>query len=297
MLPKKRIDIHFSIPVIQFPANIDWRTWLPSRGNVLFTILVIGLLFTTQNVWARNLASAANAYGPSATTVNYQGRLANKDGTPITQNDVLIKFGIYNAAEGGSLLWPAGGPETHQVDVVNGLFTVGLGSLTTGGIPTNLWTGDRYLEITIGDETLTPRELIRSVPVAGMALTVPDGAIGTKQIENNGITTDDILNGTLDRADLNFATSELYRPQIPVNTCSNLITNLKAAGFKHCIAIASGETMWYTNTTCTSNVTTDPNYWQKYDLWSMSDNYGSPQVFVKPPYPDSLPYMICTKNP
>ncbi len=151
--------------------------WMMPNGG---TILIVLVLLVTQHAWAQSSQQIAGY--PSATTVNYQGRLANKDGTPITQNDVLIKFGIYNAAEGGSLLWPAGGPETHQVDVVNGLFTVGLGSLTTGGVPTSLWTGDRYLEITIGDETLTPRELIRSVPVAGMALTVPDGAIKSRNI-------------------------------------------------------------------------------------------------------------------
>jgi hypothetical protein len=44
------------------------------------------------------------------------------------------------------------------------------------------------LEITIGGEMLSPRESIRSVPIAGMALTVPDGAIGTNQIANGGVT-------------------------------------------------------------------------------------------------------------
>jgi hypothetical protein len=35
---------------------------------------------------------------------------------------------------------------------------------------------------------LSPRELIRSVPIAGMALTVPDGAIGTAQIADGAVT-------------------------------------------------------------------------------------------------------------
>jgi hypothetical protein len=57
-----------------------------------------------------------------------------------------------------------------------------LGSKTSGGIPTTTWDGDRYLEITVGGETLEPRELIRSVPIAGMALTVPDGAITSEKL-------------------------------------------------------------------------------------------------------------------
>ena len=49
--------------------------------------------------------------------------------------------------------------------VSGGLFSVGLGSQTGGGIPTSAWNGDCYLEITVGGETLSSRELIRSVPI------------------------------------------------------------------------------------------------------------------------------------
>jgi len=37
----------------------------------------------------------------------------------------------------------------------------------------------------VGGETLSPRELIRSVPIAGMALTVPDGAITSAKLARN----------------------------------------------------------------------------------------------------------------
>ena len=140
--------------------------WLTPNGG---TLLLIALLIATQGVWARNLQSPA-APGPSATTVNYQGRLADSGGTPITGTRGMA-FAIYDAATGGTLIW---GPEAHMaIPVSNGLFSVGLGSQTSGGIPTTTWNGDRYLEISVGGETLSPRELIRSVPIAGMALTVP----------------------------------------------------------------------------------------------------------------------------
>jgi hypothetical protein len=90
-----------------------------------------------------------------------------------------LKFAIYDAAEGGAMIWPTDGElELHEdVTVSEGLFSVGLGSRTTGGIPTTVWSGDRYLQVWVESEELSPRELLRSVPVAGMALTVPDGAI------------------------------------------------------------------------------------------------------------------------
>ncbi len=159
--------------------------WLLPNGG---TLILIALLIATQNVWARQLAAPA-APGPSATTVNYQGRLADSSGTPLN-GTYGMSFALYDALTGGNLVW---GPENHTaVPVSNGLFSVGLGSQTAGGIPTSAWNGDRYLGITVGGETLAPRELIRSVPIAGMALTVPDGAIGTAQIADGAVTSDKV---------------------------------------------------------------------------------------------------------
>jgi hypothetical protein len=141
--------------------------WMLPNGGTLLLILV---LILTQRVWARPVPEAANAPGPSATTVNYQGRLADAGGSPLT-GVYAMSFSLYDAASGGTRVW---GPESHPtVQVSTGLFSVGLGSQTAGGIPTSTWNGDRYLEITVDGETLSPRELLRSVPVAGLALTVP----------------------------------------------------------------------------------------------------------------------------
>jgi hypothetical protein len=151
------------------------------------TLLLVAALILTQRVWAEPLLGTANAPGPSATTVNYQGRLADNAGAPL-DGTYGMSFALYDAATDGSLIW---GPESHTaVPVSDGLFSVGLGSQTSGGIPTSVWNGDRYLEITVGGETLEPRELIRSVPIAGMALTVPDGAIGAEQIADGAVTQD-----------------------------------------------------------------------------------------------------------
>lgn len=147
--------------------TIHW--FLPNGG----TLLIVAILLMTQSLWARPQLSPA-APGPSATTVNYQGRLADNGGAPLN-GSYAMRFSLYDAATDGALIW---GPEIHDaVPVSDGLFSAGLGSQTSGGIPTSAWNGDRYLEITVGGETLSPRELIRSVPIAGMALTVPDGAI------------------------------------------------------------------------------------------------------------------------
>jgi hypothetical protein len=152
------------------------RWFIPNGGTLL---LVIALIATAQ-VWAKPFA-APNAPGPSATTVNYQGHLADPDGNPL-DGTYAMEFAIYDDSTGGNLIW---GPEEHgTIQVSDGLFSVGLGSETIGGIPTSVWNGDRYLEITVDNEVLSPRELIRSVPIAGMALTVPDGVIGIEQLKD-----------------------------------------------------------------------------------------------------------------
>ena len=167
------------------PASRLLRWFIPNGG----TLLIAAVLIFTQRVWAQGSLAPASAPGPSATTVNYQGRLANSGGAPLTGNYGMT-FTIWDAASGGNSIW---GPESHDaVPVSSGLFSVGLGSRTSGGIPTTVWNGDRYLEITVGGETLSPRELIRSVPIAGMALTVPDGSITTAKIADGNVVSDDL---------------------------------------------------------------------------------------------------------
>lgn len=156
--------------------------WLMPNGG---TLLIALLLVLTQNVWAGPAQIPASAVGPSATTVNYQGRLADPAGNPQTDSFGMT-FAVWDAPTGGSIVW---GPESHDaVPVSEGLFNVGLGSKTSGGIPTNVWDGDRYLEITVRGETLSPRELIRSVPIAGMAITVPNDSIAADQILDGSIS-------------------------------------------------------------------------------------------------------------
>ncbi len=179
MIEQYRTDRQYSLPrgIQSQPSRLRrFLRWLTPNGGTL--LLVAALIVTTQ-VWAKPLTSPVNAPGSSVTTVNYQGRLADSGGTPL-DGTYGMSFSLWDADTGGSLIW---GPESHAaVPVSDGLFNVGLGS-ESGGIPTNVWDGYRYLEITVGGEALSPRELIRSVPIAGMALTVPDGSITSDKLD------------------------------------------------------------------------------------------------------------------
>ena len=94
--------------------------------------------------------------------INYQGKLSDQDGNPVSGERDLT-FAIYEAESGGTPLWS----ESQTVTVNEGVFNTLLGSVNP--IPDTLFQGntDRYLGITIGEDAeLTPRLRISSVPYA-----------------------------------------------------------------------------------------------------------------------------------
>ena len=160
--------------------------WLTPNGG---TLLLLALFLFAQSVGAIPLPAPSSAPNwPTTPTINYQGRLANSAGDPISDT-LAMQFSFFDSDTGGALLW---GPETHPtVAVTEGLFSVALGQLS-GGIPSDVLSGDLWLEIRVDGETLSPREQLRAVPFAmqaSVALTVPDGAIGTAQIADGVITS------------------------------------------------------------------------------------------------------------
>ena len=118
-------------------------------------LFIIILLLTSMCLWAQNVPQ----------TIDYQGRLADSDGTYL--NEVItIEFLIYDLETGGTDLWN----ETQSVSTESGIFHVLLGSVTP--FPINLFNNaDCWLELIVSGETLSPRIEIASVPYAIKAET------------------------------------------------------------------------------------------------------------------------------
>lgn len=164
-----------------------WHKWLPSRGNVIFTLLMIGILLWAQKVGAISLG-APLAAGISTSTIAYQGRLADSGGTPIT-NTVNMIFRLYAAASGGAPLWEEQWTGANSVQVSDGLFNVMLGSVTPIAPTVMTNNSNLFLGITVGtDSEMSPRVQLGSVPFATQALTVPDGSITNAKIADGVIT-------------------------------------------------------------------------------------------------------------
>jgi hypothetical protein len=113
-----------------------------------------------------------------ADAVTYQGYLTDENRVPLN-GTFSMRFVIYNAPVGGSLLWDSG---ITNIPVNDGLFETRL------GITTDIFNGEElWVAQTIGGELLSPRQEILPAP---MAHTLRPGAIvkGTANaIPNNYI--------------------------------------------------------------------------------------------------------------
>jgi hypothetical protein len=165
-----------------------WRSWLPSRGNVLFTLVIVGAFFWVQNAGALPFSAPA-APDTSTGTIAYQGRLADAGGNPLTDTYPMV-FRLYNSpAQDAYPLWEENWTGSNSVQVSDGLFNVMLGSLTP--ISQTIITGNGTLWLGISVDTdgeMVPRVQLGSVPFAVQANTVLDGSITTDKIVNGAVT-------------------------------------------------------------------------------------------------------------
>ena len=188
MKAKKHLNLR--IP-LWWPGGPGWRrlarALTPHPGTLIVTLLIVAAILWATSVGALPL-HAPLAAGASTGTIAYQGRLADADGTPITDT-VNMEFRLYDVASGGIFLWEELWTGSNGVQVSDGLFNVMLGSLTP--IPQSVITGhdSLFLGITVGtDDEMTPRVQLGSVPFAVQALTVPDGSVTTEKIADEAVT-------------------------------------------------------------------------------------------------------------
>ncbi len=94
--------------------------------------------------------------------LNYQGYLTDTLGNPITNPAVSMTFAIFDAASSGNQKWT----ETQSViSVSKGIFHVLLGSFSP--IPDSVFNNtDRWLQLSVAGQALSPRTRIVSVPYA-----------------------------------------------------------------------------------------------------------------------------------
>jgi hypothetical protein len=139
-------------------SNLRWHL-IPNVG----TLVAVAIMLFSYTVWAAPANSINNSI--ASNPISYQGTLTDAAGNPITANVGMI-FRFYTVSSGGEALWSESHTGANSVPIVNGLFSVKLGSITQ--IPVAIWENPSvYLGIQVdGDNELSPRELISSVPTS-----------------------------------------------------------------------------------------------------------------------------------
>lgn len=144
----------------------------------IFLFLCLSMFLRQRALAALGTHSNDIASGTVPSAINYQARIT-ESGFPVSGSRTMT-FKLYDASSGGNELW-AGSAQT--VSVVQGLLS------TTISISTSALVGSKtkYLEVKVGDTTLSPREPLMAVPYAIIA----------KSLEDDRLTISTITVGTL----------------------------------------------------------------------------------------------------
>lgn len=121
--------------------------------------------------------------------LGYQGRLLRADGTP-EQGMQTFQFAIFSTPIGGSALWS----ETQLIGLSDGYYATHLGDATAAdggvGVPPSVFDGsERYLQLTVGANVLTPRQRITSVAYAyrsDVTRSLVGGPVDATSVSING---------------------------------------------------------------------------------------------------------------
>ena len=175
--------------------NKPFWTFILSPKRLAF-LAICAIIFT--GFLALRLQTKVFATAGINRTINFQGKVVNRDGTNVADGQYTFVFKLWDASSGGSNPWT----ETqNNVQVTAGIFRVSLGSVTTfasAGVDFN--TDNLYLGINFNsDGEMTPRVRFAAVPyainaetVAGLTVTNTSGTLtipNSKTVQFGGAFT------------------------------------------------------------------------------------------------------------
>src|SRR3990172_2660082 len=143
---------------------------METRGKriLVSALFVLGAAMIVLQMMTAGTAKAQSVPG----LINYQGRLMDSGGMPVTDLSALMTFTLWDGLMAGSSLWT----ESQAVLVQDGLYSVMLGDSVP--VPASVLNGATgYLEVTVLGETLSPRQRLTAVPYALKAEAAADSGL------------------------------------------------------------------------------------------------------------------------
>jgi microcystin-dependent protein len=210
-------------------------------------LLGIGLLLPIADAPAQSVPAL----------INYQGQVLAADGTPLATGDYTLTFQIFDAADGGTLIWgpqvlDGAGSAGHgpRIPVVQGFFNVMLGPVDTAARPLSgaFQAATRFLEIKVGtNDPISPRQQILSAPYALNAanaatavnvaaggvgtVAITDGAVSTAKLGDSAVTAGKVANGSIGTSKL---AQEVLDRLLPAGTIVAFGGTVAPAGWVLC---------------------------------------------------------------
>ncbi len=162
--------------------------------------VLLGLIIINFIYLAGKIVYTASAQGVP-NLISYQGRLYDTSGNLLggAGTNYYFRFSIYDAASGGTKLWPAGTPSTMTYQVRYGVFNAQVGDTNAGGDALTLdFNDDTYfLQVEVASlanfsdgETLSPRQRITSAGYAKNADMVDGYHASTTPTANQVVALD-----------------------------------------------------------------------------------------------------------
>ena len=159
------------------------------RKSICFPLVGLRSLFWSTGLGLLMQAGMAAAAVPAHFA--YEGRLSDENGQVLNE-EVTIKFALFDALENGAQVWPQQGTEDHRVRLVDGVFQVQVGSTTP--LTASKLVEEVYLEVQVQGadgslETLSPRQPLVSAPYAlraSLAEGVDNGDDADVEIKRDG---------------------------------------------------------------------------------------------------------------
>ena len=174
--------------------------------SLMTVFVLLTLVLSLINPWQNKQAHYAQAATQS--TIGFQARLYNANGSVVPDGYYNIEFKLYNQSSGGSALWTetyydsngASPGNDNRLRVVNGYLSAPLGSLTAfSGID---WDQEHWVTLNVGGSNQTATPTYDGEMTPRLKLTAVPYALRAGQLAKaNGLNTSvlDFISPTADR--------------------------------------------------------------------------------------------------